>query len=262
LRVEFDKEIKLLLVPHYGPIRLIYGRKWIVHMIISHAHQFIFLKTQKCAGTSVELALSQLCGPDDVITRVTPGDEELRIGRKPQNYSIPHCYRPPLWRLWLALGMRPSRAGTSYYNHMGAAALRRAMDPALFDAYRKVTVVRNPWDREVSLYYWTYRDNPNPPDFERFVSRYRYRPERKTFEIYSISGRIVADVILRYERLQADFEEFVASLGVKDCPELPRAKGQHRKSANRDYRKMYNNRTRRIVERRYAREIEAFGYEF
>jgi len=94
------------------------------------------------------------------------------------------------------------------------------------------------------------------------VSRYRYRPERKTFEIYSISGRIVADVILRYERLQADFEEFVASLGVKDCPELPRAKGQHRKSANRDYRKMYNNRTRRIVERRYAREIEAFGYEF
>lgn len=231
-------------------------------MIISHARQFIFLKTQKCAGTSVELALSQLCGPDDVITRVTPSDEKVRVGRGPQNYVIPVCYRPPLWRLKLAFGMRPSKAGLSYFNHMGAAALRRAMDPVLFDAYRKVTVVRNPWDREVSLYYWTFREDPHPPDFEAFVNRWRYRPERKTFEIYSISGRVVADVILRYERLQADFEDFVASLGVENCPELPRAKGQHRKSATSDYRTMYSSKTRRIVERRYAREIRAFGYEF
>ena len=231
-------------------------------MIISHAHRFIFLKTQKCAGTSVELALSQLCGPDDVITPVTSSDEAMRIGRGPQNYVIPICYRAPLWRLRSALGMRPSKAGTTYFNHMGAAALRRAMDPALFDAYRKVTVVRNPWDREVSLYYWTFRDDPNPPDFERFVNRWRYRPERKTFEIYSISGRIVADVFLRYERLQEDFENFVASLGVSYCPELPRAKGQHRKSAKSDYRSMYTNKTKCIVERRYAREIRAFGYDF
>lgn len=231
-------------------------------MIISHAHRFIFLKTQKCAGTSIELALSQLCGPDDVITSVTPSDEKMRVGRGPQNYAIPHHYRPALWRVRLAFGMKPSKAGTSYFNHMGAAALRRAMDPALFDAYRKVTVVRNPWDREVSLYYWTYRDNPDPPEFDRFVSRWRYRPERKTFEIYSISGRIVADVILRYETLQTDFERFVASLGVEICPELPRAKSHQRSTTARDYKSMYTSRTKRIVERRYAREIEAFGYEF
>lgn len=224
-------------------------------MIISHAHQFIFLKTQKCAGTSIEMALSQLCGPDDVITPVSPEDEKMRVGRGPQNYAIPLRYRSQFWRLRLALGMRPSKAGTVYFNHMGAAAVRRAMDPRLFDTYRKVSVVRNPWDREVSLYYWTFRENPDPPDFEQFVRRWRHRPERKTFEIYSISGRIVADVILRYERLQVDFEDFVASLGVENCPQLPRAKGQHRKRTASDYTVMYNTKTRHIVEQRYAREI-------
>lgn len=231
-------------------------------MIISHTHRFIFLKTQKCAGTSVELALSQICGPDDVITRVSADDEKLRVGRGPQNESIPVCYRSPLWQLRSALGMKRSISGTTYFNHMGAAAVRRAMDSAIFDSYRKVTVVRNPWDREVSLYFWTYRDDHSPPDFERFVSRWRFRPERKTFEIYSISGRVVANVIMRYEQLQSDFEKFVASLGVSPCPELLRAKSQQRKSSTRDYRSVYTPKSRRIVEERYAREIKAFGYEF
>ena len=47
-------------------------------MIISHEHKFIFLKTKKTAGTSIELALSQLCGPDDVIPPITDSDEALR----------------------------------------------------------------------------------------------------------------------------------------------------------------------------------------
>ena len=32
-------------------------------MILSHEHKFIFLRTKKTAGTSIELALSELCGP-------------------------------------------------------------------------------------------------------------------------------------------------------------------------------------------------------
>ena len=47
-------------------------------MIASHQHRFIFLKTRKTAGTSVEIALSKVCGPDDVITEISPEDEELR----------------------------------------------------------------------------------------------------------------------------------------------------------------------------------------
>ena len=44
-------------------------------VIASHQHRFIFLKTRKTAGTSVEIALSKVCGPDDVITEISPEDE-------------------------------------------------------------------------------------------------------------------------------------------------------------------------------------------
>jgi len=55
-------------------------------MIVSHEHKFIFLKTKKTAGTSIELALTELCGPEDVITPLTEIDEARRAnGRGPQN---------------------------------------------------------------------------------------------------------------------------------------------------------------------------------
>jgi hypothetical protein len=49
-------------------------------MIVSHEHKFIFLKTKKTAGTSIELALSELCGTDDVIAPLTEIDEARRAG--------------------------------------------------------------------------------------------------------------------------------------------------------------------------------------
>jgi hypothetical protein len=49
-------------------------------MILSHEHKFIFLRTKKTAGTSIELALSDLCGPDDIITPLTGEDEARRAG--------------------------------------------------------------------------------------------------------------------------------------------------------------------------------------
>ncbi len=231
-------------------------------MIVSHAHKFIFLKTQKCAGTSIELALSEICGPDDIITRVPAADEKMRKGRGPQNEDIPVQFRPFDWRLRSALRLRTSQAGTRYFNHMSAKAIRAAMDPVLFNAYRKLTVVRNPWDREVSLYYWTYRDRSHRPSFDQFVRRWKYRPERKNFDLYSIDGRIVADVVLRYETLSQDFSAFIDTLDVAQRPELPRAKTQQRKKDTADYRSLYSSDTETIVRNRYAREIEAFGYQF
>ena len=57
-------------------------------MILSHKHKFIFIKTRKTAGTSIEIALSRFCGKDDIITPISPEDEKIRkkIGVKPQNY--------------------------------------------------------------------------------------------------------------------------------------------------------------------------------
>ena len=115
-------------------------------MIVSHEHRFIFLKTRKTAGTSVEIALSRICGPDDIITPITETDEQLRKaagGRPPQHYTA-----PPL--------EIEGRA------HMPASAVRRIVGTDVWESYFKFAIERNPWDAVVSLYYWRNRDNPTP----------------------------------------------------------------------------------------------------
>ena len=46
-------------------------------MIVSHSRKFIFLKTRKTAGTSLEIALSKYCGPEDVLAPID-FDEGMR----------------------------------------------------------------------------------------------------------------------------------------------------------------------------------------
>ncbi|NEQ36330.1 MAG: hypothetical protein F6K40_08560 [Okeania sp. SIO3I5] len=57
-------------------------------MIISHKYKFIFLKTIRTAGTSVEIYLSRFCGDNEVITPISWEDKAIRKlpGKKPQNY--------------------------------------------------------------------------------------------------------------------------------------------------------------------------------
>ena len=58
-------------------------------MILSKVHRFIFIKGIKVGGTSVEIALSRLCGPDDIVTPITPIDElkRLDVNAGARNYS-------------------------------------------------------------------------------------------------------------------------------------------------------------------------------
>ena len=93
-------------------------------MIISHEHKFIFLKTKKTAGTSIELALSRAvraCG------RHYPDHRQRRgVARRwsgPRNWRLHGWWqspRPLFKRRWLKLGPRDY----GFYNHMPAAEAR------------------------------------------------------------------------------------------------------------------------------------------
>ncbi len=86
-------------------------------MIINHKYKFIFLKTRKTASTSIEIALSQFCNTNDIITPITPEDEKLRkrlgfIG--PKNYMIPiRYYEKSDWTRLLLKGKFKH-----FYNHV------------------------------------------------------------------------------------------------------------------------------------------------
>ena len=65
-------------------------------MIISHKHKFIFVKTRKTAGTSVQEALERICGPDDIVTQTGIWNDiyHPRNFRGPVN-PLPYLFHKP-----------------------------------------------------------------------------------------------------------------------------------------------------------------------
>ena len=211
-------------------------------MIISHQHRFVFLKTRKTAGTSVEIALSTVCGPDDVITPIVEEDEELRRaagGRGPQNHES-----PPLSR----------RA----YNHMPAQMVRRILGRERWASYYTFAIERNPWDAVVSLYHWRYRDT-EPMPFAEFVRSPMVESyATKNARIYRLRGEIAVDRVCRYESLDDDLAEVWAHLGLPGAPALPRAKGGVRPAGS--YAAYYDDETAAHVSDLFAPMIRDLGY--
>ena len=226
-------------------------------MIVSHAHRFIFLKTKKAAGSSTELALSALCGPDDIIPPLRK-HEGLRRGEGPRNWQRGGPSR--VWRQLVGvklLGKRPDRI--DYHPHMSASELRAAIGKTCWNAYFKFVVERNPWDRQVS--YWQFsRTKANAPDMSLRDSLKLPQARLKNPKYYMIDDELVVDHVIRYEYLAADLAAVMSHLGLGNALELPRANGAYRQSG--DYRDHFDAETRDWVAAAYKTEIDLFGYRF
>jgi Sulfotransferase family len=230
-------------------------------MIISHKHRFIFIKTRKTAGTSIELALSQLCGPEDIITPLTANDEALRAdGRGAQNWRLHGWWKSPRpFRKRRFLKFSAEDYG--FYNHIPAERAKALLnDDKIWSSYFKFAFDRNPWDRQVSWYHHRYRRKATPPPFDTFIHSDR-RARINNYEIYTIGEQVAVDFIGRYETLEQDLRHALSHVGVTFEAELPRAKSAFRSHA-KPYREYYDEDTRAIVGDWYKREIELLGYTF
>jgi len=227
-------------------------------MIISHKHRFIFIRTEKTAGTSVEIALSKYCGPRDVITHIGPEDELIRkkLGyRGPQNYKVPFKnYSRADW-----MRMIRQRKRISFFNHAGAAFIRNHIDKNIWNSYFKFCIERNPWDKAVSWYYWRYDGKPRKP-ITQFIHSHELGLV-KGFDLYTRSGEIVVDKIFRFEQLSLAMEEIRDRLGLTETPELPFAKATQRKD-RRSYRDILSEEDRDKIAKVFEREIAYFDYQW
>jgi hypothetical protein len=230
-------------------------------MIVSHEHKFIFLTTKTTAGTSIELALSALCGDEDVITPLTEIDEALRAqGRGAQNWRKHGWWgspRPFFKRRFLKF----TAEDYGFYNHMPGEQARALLnDDKVWRSYFKFAFDRNPWDRQVSFYHHRYRRQSEPPPFASFIKG-DSRARINNYEIYSIGGDVAVDFVGRFERLEEDLKHALGQVGLTLDQALPRAKTTFRKSA-KPYRDYYDSDTRAIVGDWYAREIALLDYAF
>ncbi|MEM6667424.1 MAG: sulfotransferase family 2 domain-containing protein [Pseudomonadota bacterium] len=229
-------------------------------MIVSHAHRFIFLKTKKTAGSSIEYSLAPHCADGDIITPASRDEEPNREGRGAQNFWLPLSQRGPVGMVRALFTDTPERY-IGFYNHMPAARARQLLGETIWTGYFKFAFERNPWDRQVSLYYWRYRDPETRPGFEDFCCDPRWRKAARNWSIYSIKGSVAVDRVGRYERLTDDLKAIFETVGLEGEPALPHLKSSTREGG-RDYRAHYTPAARDAVASLYEREIDAFGYEF
>lgn len=232
-------------------------------MIISHEHKFIFLKTKKTAGTAIEAALSELCGPSDVITPYREESETDRKGLGPQNYRIEHPLKPkrPLWRKLLGRPERYYHHSVGFYEHMPASRVRDYVGEEVWRSYFKFAFDRNPWDRQVSWYLYKTKSKSIRPSFERFMQDRRHAFVTN-YAIYTIDGGLAVDFVGRYENLQDELAKALDLAGVGRHLKVPRTNVTPDKDQARDYRSYYSDATRERVAEWYAPEIALLHYGF
>jgi hypothetical protein len=227
-------------------------------MIISHKYKFIFIKTQKTAGTSIEIGLSKFLGNEDVITRISPADERTRkeLGYPgPQRYTVP--FRNYTRKDWARLFLRSYRL--AFFNHASAKWIKAYVGDDIWSSYFKFCFERNPWDKAVSYYYWE-TTNGLPPTISEFIQSGRAN-KVQGFDLYTLDGEIAVDRVCRFERLGEEIKAIASIVGLPEVPVLPRAKGGKRRD-KRHYREVLSEADRMKIARVFAREIAHFGYEW
>ncbi|NBC85543.1 MAG: sulfotransferase family 2 domain-containing protein [Bacteroidetes bacterium] len=226
-------------------------------MIISHKHRFIYVKTRKTASTSIEIALSKYCGPEDIITPIDESGEAQRRERGyrgPQNFHIPMKYYDRFD--WAALMLRGRRK--QFYNHRTADFIRDHLEPGVWQDYYTFSFERNPFDKAVSFYY--YKTRPPRPDFNSWI--HECRESRLTnWPLYTINGHVPLDFLGKYEALDEGLARVRDEVGLPGDIELPKAKGGFRPDRS-PYAELMDEAARDRIELVCAREIRLMGYAF
>lgn len=229
-------------------------------MIISHKHKFIFIKTRKTAGTSIEIALSSFCGPDDIITPISAEDEDIRkkLGyRGPQNCYLP--YKKYTFKDWIRFFIKRKKA-LKFYNHISASEIKDKISDDIWESYFKFSIARNPWDMAISLYYYKLGNNMIKNDIA--LSDFLENHEMSSnYNLYTINGEVVVNYICLYENLKEDLNKVVNYIGLPKSLELPNAKGSYRKD-KRHYKEVLTESDVEVIRNKFSKEISLLDYKY
>jgi len=210
-------------------------------MIISHKHKFIFFKSKKTAGSSIQVTLAKHCGEDDIITgQYQDGidDETHSTGLNMDKFFTKHPH-PPLrethswfidkfgWDTWLS--------------------------------YFKFGFVRNPYDIAVSRYHWNKRGkDTSVEDFMEWTKGDMDMTDKPY--IYLGDGVNTLDFIGKYETLQEDYEYICNKLNLPAIP-LSNKKSGFRKKKH--YSTFYQDEnTIERVTNFFREDLQYHGYTF
>ncbi|WP_206817284.1 sulfotransferase family 2 domain-containing protein [Chroococcus sp. FPU101] len=232
-------------------------------MIISHKHKYIFIKTQKTAGSSIEIFLSRFCSEDDIITPLSLADEKIRQewqGCTPRNYTRPlKLIEYRLEHLKKLIIHQEKGTKNIFWPHMPAKSIKAIVGEEIWNSYFKFCFVRNPWDAVISRYYWYMNksnETTNHVELDDFLNKF---DPHNNFYKYTINDELAVDYVGKYEALIESMRVICQKIGLPFDDSLPRAKSQTRKD-KRHYSTIFNEVQADYVKQKCLKEIELFGY--
>lgn len=217
--------------------------------MIMHKHKSIFIHINKTGGTTVERLLAPF--------------EEYRLLKK--------IYRGTVRRASFLNGFKGfSIAGVDFFHpHASALDIRSVIGEEIYNAYYKFAIVRNPWDIEVSRYFFAKKAKAhklhslaNSLTFKEFL-RWREAKGLRSRQIVKVcdeNENIIVDQIIKNEMLDKDLPKLLNDIFGLSLPgKLPRLNVSRSSTSYREY---YDDESVKIVERLNSKDIELFSYSF
>lgn len=204
-------------------------------MFISHYYKFIFIKTRKTAGSSIEKFFYDTLRNTDIIF----------AGMPPEN-------------------LKPINCTSKNPEHRGQKFITKHY-PYEWGNYFKFTIERNSWDKVVSTYHWQKKQIPNMKhnDFTSYILNGKKMWDKKDWNLYTNNDKICVDKIIRFENINEEFRSICKYLEIPYNNELEKnlkLKGNIRPKDN--YKNYYNEETKQIIKNVFSNEINYFQYTF
>ncbi len=207
--------------------------------MIFHKHKAIFFHVGKTAGTSIEEMLMPKHGMDPY-----ESNRELMFGMD-KELNI-------------------------YLHHASCKTIKNIVSPTIFNDYFKFSVVRNPFTRMVSTYYYTL--DYHKKYFGEFRDFILALPELSTranvlagshyisqTHYTHINGQKIMDYIGKFENLASVVENLNQKLNI-ECS-LPKINIRKQTERPKDINELYDDETFSIIQSVYKDDFVTYGYD-
>ncbi len=144
-------------------------------------------------------------------------------------------------------------------------ALGGDQNPLTWSEAWKFAFVRNPWDRAASLYYWSRSPVPFGEWCRNGEAARILRAENRSAESLLCdrqTGELLVDDVFRFEVFALEFGDIVRRLGADHWTRIPHLQRNPTKPPDLNYRELYSDWSRGLVEGLCQWEIQRFEYEF
>jgi hypothetical protein len=228
-------------------------------MIVCHKYKFIFVKTRKTAGTSIEIALSEFTEGNDILTAINKEDEEIRERlnfHSSRNFHVPYIsYSVQDWINYLVNGKK-----LVFYNHMPAIEIKKYIPSDIWNTYYKFCFERHPYEKVVSLYFFLSKKRNIDISFSDFVKK-NEKNLSDSHMYFDKHANLLVDKVYKYEEINESLSEISQILRLPKCIDISKINSKTNiRPVDATVDRILDDQSIFIINKAFNMEFENLGY--